>query len=697
MLRSLLAVSLLVGTHYTHADHTAWQDTPASQARTALPATLSHYRSLQLDKSLLKKQLSHATNSNPAHIALPLPDGRFINVHARPAQTLSNTLAQRFPDIRTWSVSSPDRPALSGVIDLSPYGFHAMLITADGERLFIDPETGGTQTSPAALRTAHLQPHTSFSQRHNAAAFNHNWSCATHDNTLHEQTRTTRQARPEDSGEDDSIAARPGENLRTYRIAIAATAEYTNEHAGGSTTQALSKIVSTLNRINQIYQRDLSIKLQLVSGTEVIYTDPASDPYTNSSAFNMMFENQKNLDNVVGSQNYDIGHVFGTDGGGIATVASACQHPDKAKGVTGLPAAFTGDAFDIDYVAHEIAHQFAATHTFNSTQESCSGGRISKTAYEPGSGSTIMGYASLCGTDNLQTSSLAMFHSKSIEQVTHFAHQGAGLVCGANSTLANNNPAINAGADYTIPAYTAFTLSALSNTDSNGDTLSYSWEQIDAGSASVVDEDTGDNALIRVAGLSASASRTIPRLSDLINNRHTLGEITPATSRTLKFRLQARDGKGGIAHDDIRLNVHDTGSAFAVTKPGKTTILYADTEQSIEWDTAFTEQAPVSCHTVDIALTTNNGKTFTTLETDVPNNGAAVVTLPATLGTTNHIRVKCSNNIFFALSSGRPSRGNVTNDNPEQNNQSGGGSLSTWFIMTLLGLLALRLTRRTTQ
>jgi hypothetical protein len=702
MSRLWIMLGYLLTTAASAADTTVWQDkgeirqTVTAQARslaTSPVSSLQQYRVFGLDESLLKEQLAQTGNSLAAArtstqtLQLPLPDGSFAEVAATPTEIFSPDVAAANPDIHTWKVIGTDGKTLTGVLDFTPLGFHAMLDMANGDTLFIEPQSTGENRQYA-----------SFSKRTNTAAFQkEGFSCPTHGKISSFSSTLPYTA-------SSRTAAKAGETLNTFDIAIAATAEYT-AYFGGKPSNALSAIVTTLNRVNQIYERDLSIHLRLVSGTNVIYTDAATDPYSNSDSSALLAENAKNLDAVIGNSNYDIGHVFSTASGGLAVVEGVCDPTYKAQGTTGISAP-TGEIFSIDYVAHEIGHQLGATHTFNSTLNNCGGGnREAATAYEPGSGSSIMAYAGICGSDNLQSNSDAMFHAASIAQIKAYSHNGAGAACASSSSLSNANPTAMAGSDYTIPAATPFILSG-AGLDTNGDALSYSWEQLDTGLASPVNVDMGNNALIRTHLPTASAIRTIPEMSDLTSGTTSPGEVVPVTNRVLNFRLQVRDGKGGTGQDDMQVTVQNTGSAFAITYP--TTITFVPgSPQQVNWTVAGTDQQPINCSAVDIAITSDQGNTFTNLLAGTPNTGSASVMLPLTLGSSNYLRVKCSNNIFFALSrtipakastSGSASASTSTSSGVATSSGSGGGGSMPLEWLVVGGIYAIfRLRKGTTS
>ncbi len=364
----------------------------------------------------------------------------------------------------------------------------------------------------------------------------------------------------------------------------------------------------------------------------------------------MLGENIINLRRTIGRSNYDLGHVFTQgDASGLASLGSACDETSlsrfptadgsvitlkgvKEGGITGSPSP-DGDAFDVDFVVHELGHQIGGTHTFNSNSPasgSCAGdNRTAKAAVEPGSGSTIMAYAGICGPNDLQKHSDAYYHTISIAQILSYTREDTiGKSCGTRiSRTDNTDPIPDAKVDTVIPALTPFILTG-SASDPDGDRLTYVWDGMDIGTASDVDVDKGDNALIRSRPPSGSPTRYIPRLSDLFVGRVAKGEHLPVADRELKFSFVARDGRGGIETDDLKVRVSGTGRTFALKSHGIRRNLGVGQQTKVSWDVAGTSSAPVNCRAVDISLIQVNGRRVL-VKGNTANDGSETVTIPA--------------------------------------------------------------------
>ena len=473
-----------------------------------------------------------------------------------------------------------------------------------------------------------------------------------------------------------------GANLRTYRIAVATTAEYTA--ARGGQDSALTAVMNGINRISLVYRRDLAVALTLVSGTNVIFTDPATDPYDNTDNSAQLPINHTTLTNIIGTPNFDIGHLFGTGGGGVAQSPSACDDADKGQGYSARGTT-TGDPFFIDYVAHEIGHQLSAQHTYNNadTSGACTT-RSASDAYEVASGSTIMSYVGICSDRNLQQFTDDMFHERSLIQILNYVNTGAGNTCGAVTATNNNPPVANAGGNFTIPKLTPFMLTASATDADAGNQLTYSWEEYDlAPSASGqvgtppntydVDTDGVLRPLFRAYLPISSPSRTYPSLTYILNNANVppltftgtsptgaacesgmtcvTGENLPSANRTMDFRVIVRDNQAGINDAAMQLTVNATSGPFLVTSPNSPVSVAGGSPFTITWDVANTTVAPVSAANVKISLSTDGGLTFPTiLAASTPNDGSESISIPNTPSTTARIKVEAVGNIFFDIS-----------------------------------------------
>ncbi|MEO8804094.1 MAG: reprolysin-like metallopeptidase, partial [Rudaea sp.] len=622
--RAIIMAFLSLAAPAAFGNVSAWQNRVAqvNQDTRMLDAPLHEYRALDLNLDVLRTNLDTAADESsgaaPLMLDLPMPDGSTTTFAVWRTQVMAPALAEKYPQIRSFAGYAAGHPEITARMDDSPLGFSAM-IRAPNSVTMLQPTALGNGDRYISFRREAMgkssQPFVCGVVGQAAVA------------PANLLGRDQASPVPQTS---------TGATVRTYRLALAATGEY-SAIFGGTVAGAMAAMVQAINRVNGIYLTDFAVQFQIVANDDLlVYTNATTDPYSNDNGAAMLGENQANIDSVIGSGNYDFGHVFSTGGGGVADLGVACKNLSKAQGVTGLPNPI-GDAFWVDYVAHEMGHQMGANHSFNSQSGSCGGGnRAGAQATEPGSGSTIMAYAGICAPSNLQRHSDAYFHAISLAPiVTRLA--GGGGACGTTTTPMNSAPLVDAGPDFTIPMQTPFELVG-SATDVDGDTLTYAWEEMDTGTAAPPESDNGWRALFRSFNPTTLPSRLVPELARILTHNLNTdipvggdipGETWATTTRDLKFRLTVRDNHpdgGATASDDMVVHVRADAGPFLVTTPTAAAAWVAGSNQEVIWNVANTTAAPVSCASVDVLYSHDSGQSFPTLLlSTVANSGTTSV------------------------------------------------------------------------
>ncbi len=584
-----------------------------------------------MHESSVQAWMKNGALKNNINVKLPLPSGKIIALQVHKNALIPQQLQERFPQVKSYTGIYAGQTVY---VDYGKNGLHAMLFL-DGGTIYIDPIEPGSDIYIAYDREDFVPENTQ-------------WHCsfdmAEH---LPEGIETLPPIVTENRHEEQEKISSTS-TIKTFRLALACTGEYARFY-GGETASVFSAMVTTMNRVNGIYRRDFGVQMQFIPNNDtLIFLDASTDPYSNFNPGRLLTENQQTVDAIIGTAHYDIGHVFSTGGGGVAYIRSVCNERIKARGVTGKSSPI-GDPYDVDYVAHEMGHQFGGSHSFNN---SCNGNRADITAFEPGSGYSIMGYAGIC-PPNVQQHSDALFHGGNIQQMLDFID---GLSCPAVETYENTPPQLTLeDTFYLIPARTPFFLD-VDAVDADGDKLTYSWEQYDIGIAPQPPQASSIIGPLFRGYLPVEKSRRyFPKMSAVRNGRALTWEVLPSVSRNMEFGVTVRDNHTEAprtAQAFVDVETYDTGKEFKITYPMD--LNFSIPESSIlklRWETAETENAPINAKSVDVLLTGVLGlNVLDTIASDISNDGAYPIPFIYSPDENYRIIVKGHDNIFYNIS-----------------------------------------------
>lgn len=584
-----------------------------------------------LDKAKILERLSPRTNGQKGGQTVYLPNGNgdVIAFDVKETPVFHPDLAKKYPEIKSFTGTSQDG-RYKVKLSSSPKGLDGMFVDLENQQTaFLEQLTNESNAYVVYNKGV-------------ASTEKESFLCKTGDL----QKTIAKTITPL---VDDQL-------LRTFRIAVSASGEYTDHH-GGTVADALAAINTTLTRVNEVFETDLGVTLELIPNNDlIIFTNAATDPYNG----NLNSEVQNTLTSTIGEANYDVGHLFhkvgqGQDNGNAGFIGAVCS--DNRKG-SAFSAAFNpeGDVFDLDFVSHELGHQFGANHTWSFESEGTG------VQAEPASGTTIMGYAGIVPGNNVAPNGSDYFHFYSIQQISTYLQT---VSCAQTTGLVNNPPVLTPVGDYIIPKGTAFVLEGQATDSDAGDVLSYTWEQIDNGvvTTSTFGPENPSGANFRSLPPTTDPARYFPSLDRVVQGELTqtnpeesdAWETVSNIERNLSFAFTVRDnaaGGGQVVSDVLDVNVVNAAGPFVVTSQTTNEMYEGGSVQQVTWDVANTNVLPVDARTVDIMLSLDGGVTFPImLADDTLNDGDEEVLIPGDATTQARIMVKASDNVFFAVNS----------------------------------------------
>ena len=616
---------------------------------TSLDADLPTSMVFSLDESTLKSTLNRSFGQGifGGEVYFPNTEGKMLRFDVLEVSNFSPVLAAKYPNIKAYRGYSSDHPEIRLYFSYSPLGLDATFVDL-GTRI-------KTTIKKISSKDHSYIAYTQLDDSKPRQAL----SCSTPEpSKISLRAAGNSQVMVDLAGKMSPLMGFSDERtLTTYRLAVAANGQYTAYH-GGTVDSALAAINSTLTALNFIFETDIGIRLELIDDNDlIVYTDPDTDPFQDDADNlngTMNEELQVALDAVIGSENYDVGHIFSGIGGGGNAGAIGAFCDDDVKGSAWSASTQPEGGYFVNLVAHEMGHQLGANHTFSMRTEGTG------TNIEPGSGTTIMSYAGITGPDDVALSGDDYYHNVSILQGLNYLK---GQSCHVNEDIDNNVPTVKALENYTIPVGTPFVLTGSATDVDESDVLTYTWEQVDDGlvPSSVFGPENIQGANFRSLPPSEDPTRSFPLLASVISGDLTLSspnfgstwETLSTVPREFNFAFTARDnaaGGSGIASSRTKVTVVDNGGVFSVTSQGDGQLYLAGSEQAISWQVAGTNASPILAESVNISLSVDGGLTYPhVLAENVSNDGSHNVTIPDVVSDAARVRVEPTSNIFYAI------------------------------------------------
>jgi hypothetical protein len=633
----------------SYAGDNYWKkfDGKTAPSRQPMNVTANEYDIFVLNQSSMRTFLFDLSiNYDDAkQIVLPTPDHKFRSFHVWKTPMMEAGLADRYPEIQTFTAVADDDPNVTAKLDFTLFGFSALIY--DNDKTYeIDPYNNDVDGYYVVFYKKDYQSNVAKGV------------CGVNSEMALPTTGTPTTIEP-----DIPVQKLNGNVRHVYRLALSCTGEWASAVVGPNSTkpQVLSKMVIMVNRINGYYERELSVHMNLIANNDaVIYTNAGVDPYNcNNNKACLIGEVQTNITNVIGPANYDIGHIVSTEGGGLAQLSSVCGG-GKASAVS------SGDPIIVSVMLHEMGHQFGSNHTFSAGTGACTGNGNESTAYEPGAGITIMSYSGNCDPNNVGGLNDDYFHVSSLKEINSFlTTQGSSCgVINAGTTPISIPPIYDS---FYIPKNTPFELTApVATAPQSTASIRYSWEQWDLGNFEGTEADNAnapDGPLFRSYDPTASRIRSYPEYTNIIAGTYGdgasgKGQRIPKLSRTIRFKLTVRSiyqGWGTFQFIDsvVRLKVDGFSNNFRVTSQASAETWNPGEVKNVTWQIGNTNQDSVKCNWVNIYLSLDDGATFPFLMVaNAPNTGSYNVTVPDVATTTGRIKVKGAGNVFYDINKG---------------------------------------------